>query len=106
MTSSRNDPLPTESVRDLLGVARAMYADNQGKPHRQRALATAGKELVKAIELALAHAPGTLEHRRAWDLAESAMVVINTQYTHGAPLASTLHRAMERVREPRKTRRA
>lgn len=99
-----DDPLPTESVRDLLGVARAMYADNQGKAHRQRALATAGKELVLAIELASAHAPGTAEHRRAWDLAESAMVVIGTQYSHGAPLASTLNRAIERVREPKRAK--
>ena len=93
----RNDALPTESLRDLLGVARAMYADNRDKPHRRRALATAGKELVEAIALARAHAPGTPEHRRAWDLAESAMVVIGTQFSHGAGLASTLDRAIERA---------
>ena len=32
------------------------------------------------------------------------MVVIGTQHSHGAGLASTLHRAMERVRTPLKKR--
>jgi len=94
----RDDPLPVEAVRDLLGVVRAMYAANKGREHRRRALATVGHELVEAMNLAQAHAPGTPEHRHAWELAESALVVVGTQYSQAEGLAPTLHGAIDRVR--------
>jgi phage tail protein X len=98
MVAERDDPLPVEAVRDLLGVVRAMYAANKGIAHRRRALAIAGQELVEAINLANAHAPGTAEHRRAWELAESALVVVGTQTGRAEGLAPTLHTAIDRVR--------
>ena len=94
----RDDPLPVEAVRDLLGVVRAMYAANKGVEHRRRALAAVGHELVEAMNLAKAHAPGTDEHRRAWQLAESALVVVGTQYSRSEGLAPTLPGAIDRVR--------
>ena len=100
MVPHRDDALPVESVRDLLGVVRAMYAVYKAYPHRRRVLAKAGEELKRAMALAEAHAPGTPEHRRAWDLAESAIVVIGTQYGHADSLSTVLHGAMHRVREP------
>ena len=100
MVPHRNDALPIESVRDLLGVVRAMYAVYQAYPYRRRVLARAGEELKRAMALAEAHAPGTPEHRRAWDLAESAIVVIGTQHGHTDSLSTVLNGAMHRVREP------
>jgi hypothetical protein len=42
-------PFPHEAVRDLLGIARAMYLCEQGKSH-QIELAAIGKQLVQCLE--------------------------------------------------------
>lgn len=98
MPPPRDDALPLESVRDLLGIVRAMYGTNRSNPERRKALAMAGRELKRAMELALENAPGTPEHRTAWRVAEGAMAVIGQQYNHSDGLSPTLHHAIYRVR--------
>ena len=100
----RDDALPLESVRDLLGIVRAMYGTNKSNQPRRQALAMAGREPKRAMELALANAPGTPGHRVAWDLAEGAMRVIGEQYSHSDGLSPTLHHAIYRIRGPYRTR--
>jgi hypothetical protein len=63
-------------------------------------MARSGRELKRAMELAHAHAPGTREHRTAWDLAQGAMAVVAEQYNHSEGLSPTLHHAIYRVRGP------
>lgn len=92
-------PLPTEAVRDLLGIVRAMYATRSLRDFRPR-LATAGKALAEALKLALANPPGSAGHRQAWELAEKGMADVGRAYQHCEMLAPTLYTAVNRVRGP------
>ena len=66
--------LPRDTVRDLLGIARALYVvrENQGasQPELDR-IREVGAWLTDALELART-APDTLGHRAAWAKAERA----------------------------------
>ena len=76
MPSSRKQPLPIEAVRDLLGIARALYASEKAAGAGQRKLAqlaAAGRDLTDALELARSTEPDTVGHRAAWAKAERAL---------------------------------
>jgi len=66
---------PTQTVRDLLGIARLLYrtwrAVNGGDT-RLPELVAIGKDLQAALSLAAGSQPGTKQQRRAWELAELA----------------------------------
>jgi hypothetical protein len=66
--------LPKDTVRDLLGIARALYVvrDNQGaQPSELDRIREVTAWLIDALELART-APDTLGHRAAWAKAERA----------------------------------
>ena len=66
--------LPRETVRDLLGIARALYVvrDNQAaQPSELDRIREVSAWLVDALELSRT-APDTLGHRAAWSKAERA----------------------------------
>ena len=71
-------PLPRETVRDLLGIARALYVvrDNQGaqQPELDR-IREISAWLIDALELSRT-APDTLGHRAAWAKAERATTAL------------------------------
>jgi hypothetical protein len=64
-------PFPHEPVRDLIGIARAMYLVEQDKT-RQAELAEIGKALRSATELARKAPPDTLGEKAAMKRAEEA----------------------------------
>jgi hypothetical protein len=64
-------PFPHEPVRDLIGIARAMYLCEQDKT-RQAELAEIGKALRDAAELALKAPPESLGAKAATKRAEEA----------------------------------
>jgi hypothetical protein len=71
-----NGPLPVEVVRDLLGIARAMYAafsrmGPEYSTHLER-LRGVGYQLQLALEKAAQGGPGTFAHRSAWLISEKA----------------------------------
>jgi hypothetical protein len=72
---TRPDALPAEAVRDLVGIARAMYAakkrDGAPEPELEELVAI-GKKLKHALDLARRSGPNTLGHRAAWANAEEA----------------------------------
>ena len=71
-------PLPRDTVRDLLGIARALYVvrDNQGAlPAELDRIREVSAWLVDALELSRT-APDTLGHRAAWAKAERATSVL------------------------------
>lgn len=76
MAIKPSERLPIEIVRDLLGIARALYAEakdcSAGAP-RLDELRHIGDELRAAIQLAERTAPGTMGHRAAWMRAEKAV---------------------------------
>jgi hypothetical protein len=68
--------LPVEVVRDLLGIARAMYAAFQSMgPEYQthlHKLSGIGYQLQLALEKAKQGGPGTFAMRSAWLISEKA----------------------------------
>lgn len=83
MLSRRDDELPVEAIRDLLGVARAMAATGA---YDERRLQHAVRDLGAALELAAAAGPGTVGRRAAWSRAERGSETIGqlVRLTHDA----------------------
>jgi hypothetical protein len=71
--------LPLETVRDLLGVARALYrsaasaAAHGGDRRPVEALAEIGEDLRAALALARQAGPDTMGHRSAWARVDRAV---------------------------------
>lgn len=69
-------PIPIETVRDLLGIARALYAAfvEMGPAYdgQRLKLRGIGYQLTLAIERAGEGGPGTFKHRAAWLISEKA----------------------------------
>lgn len=75
MLGRRDEAFPFEAVRDLLGVVRALYAAEKARGASRAELArlaTIGRDLVIAIELAVSTREGTVGQRAAWQRAEEA----------------------------------
>jgi hypothetical protein len=70
--------LPRDTVRDLLGIARALYVvrDNQGAEQLELdRIREVSAWLVDALELSRTQ-PDTLGHRAAWSKAERATATL------------------------------
>ena len=70
--------LPKETIRDLLGIARALFVvrDNQHAPELELdRIREVSAWLVEALELARTR-PDSLGHRAAWFKAERATAVL------------------------------
>ncbi|MEZ4224931.1 MAG: hypothetical protein R3B13_28515 [Polyangiaceae bacterium] len=108
MLAPRQDPFPFEAVRDLLGIARAMYVaaqrDSAGSARLER-LEKVGVQLRQAIDLALEHEPGTLGHAAAWQRAEAATRRLGELVDCTTPLQPTLAAAARRLIQARARRR-
>ncbi len=66
---------PTQTVRDLIGIARLLYrtwAAASRQDNRLPTLVAIGKDLQQASRLARDSKPGTRAQREAWELAELA----------------------------------
>ena len=99
MPTRAPNPLPIETVRDLLGIVRALYALHCGKGNRgyARDLLGAGRRLRSALDLAVRKADSDA-HAEAWRLADEAIATIaRVQGPFGDDLALTVRLASERV---------
>jgi hypothetical protein len=97
----RSDPLPVEAVRDLLGIARALYAARKrefASKHDLDELAAIGKELSNALRLAKKSGPDTLGHRAAWLQAEDACSRLMRLISLETPAAIVIEAAVVRIR--------
>lgn len=97
------DAFPIEAVRDLLGIARALYAA------RKRELATGpelvelaeiGKMLTNALKLAKS-GPDALGSRAAWAQAEEACERLGRVVRRTLPAAVVVEAAVVRIRRRR-----
>ncbi|HWA76447.1 MAG TPA: hypothetical protein VG937_29115 [Polyangiaceae bacterium] len=96
----RDGQLPLESLRDLIGVARALYAawkKERVGPIELEELAAVGRDLSAALQLARKTSPGTLGHRAAWSRAEDAARRLGHLVGKLEPLHRTLAAATERA---------
>lgn len=71
-------PLPVEIVRDLLALARALYAvtsqdQGAGQGERLLKLRGIGSQLTLALEKAESSKPGSFAHKCAWLICEDAI---------------------------------
>jgi hypothetical protein len=101
---TRADALPGQAVRDLVGIARAMYAARrrEGAPEPElEELVAIGKKLKQALELARQSAPNTLGHRAAWTHAEEATARLVRLVGMATPAAVLVEAAAIRVRQIR-----
>jgi hypothetical protein len=92
--------LPVDAVRDLLGIARALYAakKSEGAPAWVlEELKAIGEKLKLSLELGR-KPPDSLGHRAAISHAEDACGRLTRLITHETPLAPTLEAATVRVR--------
>jgi hypothetical protein len=97
----RSDPLPAEAVRDLLGIARALYAARKREFASKRdleELADIGKRLANALRLAKKSGPDTLGHRAAWLQADEACSRLMCVLSLDTPAAAVVEAAVVRIR--------
>ncbi|MES1176101.1 MAG: hypothetical protein ABUL62_17395 [Myxococcales bacterium] len=102
------DPLPIETVRDLLGIVRVLYALQRGKGNHghARELQSAGQRLRRALELVM-HPGDRQAHAAAWQLAEAAIATVARVQSSGRAgddLSAVVRLASDRVRERSTTR--
>jgi hypothetical protein len=100
-TLSRSDPLPLEAVRDLLGIARALYATRKrefASTPELAELAEIGTKLTRALRLARKSSPDTLGHRAAWIQAEDACARLMRLLSLETPAAAVVEAAVVRIR--------
>ena len=95
-------PLPLDAVRDLLGIARAMYAarKREGMLDPLPELEEIGKKLALALKLGRGETE-TIGHKAAWSHAEDATSRLMKLITIETRLAPTVEAAVIRIREAR-----
>lgn len=93
------NPLPIETVRDLLGIVRALYAFQRQKGNlgHARELHGAGGRLREALALAIRKGDSEA-HAKAWRLADEAIATVaRIQGSLGDDLAIAVRLAADRV---------
>lgn len=108
MRAPSSEPFPFEAVRDLLGILRAMYAadkENGAGALRLAALEDIGRELRRAVDLALEYEPGSLGHAAAWDRAERATIRLADLVDVTTPVEPVLRAAGARIRQGMRAKR-
>lgn len=95
--------LPVDVIRDLLGIARAMYVawrDNGWPRSQMEELKAIGLELHEALDLAHRSQPGMVEYEVARDIAESATDRLTQLIACSTlPLAPVVRAAGERLKK-------
>jgi len=96
-------PIPIETVRDLLALARALYAafarmgpSYEGHMHQLRGI---GFQLQLALDKAKQGGPGTFANRSAWLIAEKAAQALGTMVDAYLPAKSLIAATGERLRK-------
>jgi hypothetical protein len=94
------NPLPIETVRDLLGIVRVLYAFHRSKGNHGAAkmLQQAGRQLRRALEIAIRKGD-TNAHEQAWQLADAAITAIGRVQlsSGGGDLSVAVKLAADRV---------
>ncbi len=100
MAIDSSRPFPLDVVRDLLGIARALYrATREATPEDARALSALeeiGRELRLALDLGKS-GPGTLGSRAAWKRAEQATLALGTWVGEATPVGPALRATAAKI---------
>lgn len=94
--------LPRETVRDLLGITRALYrATLLNDPRdvvRLQALVDIGRDYRMALTKGRAH-PGTIPHQEAWDAANRATKALCSLVEESMALAPLLRASAQKLEQ-------
>jgi hypothetical protein len=93
--------LPLASLRDLIGICRALYLAWQAQgvgPVELDELAQVGRDLRAALDLARRTQADTVGHRAAWARSEEATRRLGYLVSALEPLRPTIEAAARRVR--------
>jgi len=104
MPADTHGPFPFEAVRDLLGIARALYRAADGEPQRQAELQRIGLGLREALELARSSGDGTMGRRAAWQKAERATRALGALVADGCTVEPLVQATAARLARGRRTR--
>jgi hypothetical protein len=101
LSLERGRSFPRETVRDLLGITRALYRaemalDMPLVETRCAQLEEIGKQYRLALKLA-ASGPGTMGHRAAWVWAEKATAALGQFVAGSSDLALMVSSSAERL---------
>lgn len=99
------EPFPFEAVRDLIGIARALYLAFKGMgpayvTHMGK-VASIGNQLQRAVEKAKKGGPGTWNHTTAWLMAEQAAKDLGTLVDKYMPATVLIRASGERLARKR-----
>lgn len=99
-------PLPVETVRDLLGIARGLYAAyvEMGPAYddQRHKLKGIGHQLQLALQRAGEAGPGTFKHRAAWLIASKAADDLMAMVDVYLPARTLLKATSERLAKKNK----
>jgi hypothetical protein len=101
-SSRRDEPLPLEAIRDLLGIARSLYAarrDHGARKAELDRLALAGRRLAYSLKMAKGNGPN--DRSVAWWQAEQAVVDLSASVDALTPAEWLVEAARKRVRGTR-----
>jgi hypothetical protein len=102
MPADTHGPFPFGPVRDLLGIARALYRAAEGEPRRQAQLQQIGLGLRQALDLARRTEEGTLGRRGAWQQAERATKALGELVADGCAVESLVRATAASLRRRRR----
>jgi hypothetical protein len=103
MPSDTHGPFPFGAVRDLLGIARALYRAADGEPRRQAEIQRIGAELREALDLARSSGAGTMGRRAAWAKAERATQALGALVADGCAVEPLVQATAMRLARGRRT---
>lgn len=102
MRSNHYGQLPRETVRDLLGITRALYRAERALPPteadalRLARLAEIGTQLRSALDLSKGE-PDTMGHRSAWMWAEKGAAALGQFVGETMPMAPAVRAAAAKL---------
>jgi hypothetical protein len=106
--STNLPPLPVETVRDLLGIVRALYRawgkDGPEVAARRRELVAIGLDLKKALELAKRGGPHSIGNSAAWEKAERATKALGLVVDAFIPLKPSIEAAVVELSKRRQVK--
>jgi hypothetical protein len=104
MPSDTHGPFPFVAVRDLLGIARALYRAADGEPRRQAEIQRIGTELRDALALARRSGEGTMGRRAAWQKADRATRALGALVADGCAVEPLVQATATCLARGRRTR--
>ncbi len=110
MLPRRDDPIPLDALRDMIGLVRSMWRAKQREkapPMELERIARVGRDLREAYNMALSSTRGTMGYWAAWEKCEracSAAVQLVGCLDMAEPIVTAARDAVYATQRPRRRR--